>query len=135
MDNPEKVEHDNVRIDKWLWAARFFKTRALATLAVQGGKVHVNGKRVKPSHVLKRDDYLEIIKGPIQFDIQVKGLSGRRGPAAQASQLYEENPESKIRREQREMQLRSDWSMRPHPPIRPDKHGRRRLIQIKTHID
>ncbi len=135
MKNPEKVEHDNVRIDKWLWAARFFKTRALATLAVQGGKVHVNGKRVKPSHVLKRDDYLEIIKGPVQFDIQVKGLSGRRGPATQASQLYEEDPASKVRREQREMQLRAEWSMRPHPAVRPDKHGRRRLIQIKIQAE
>src|SRR5947207_14964232 len=85
---------DGVRIDKWLWAARFFKTRALAATAVQGGRVHVNGERVKPAKLVRADDVLEITKGPERWTVSVKDLAERRGPPAAAPTLYAEATET-----------------------------------------
>ena len=83
-----------IRIDKWLWAARFFKTRSLATQAVDGGKVHCNGDRIKPARGVQIGDELRIRQGAQEFIVMVRGLSERRGPASEAVLLYEETPES-----------------------------------------
>ena len=118
---------DKVRIDKWLWAARFFKTRSLATEAVAGGRVHMDGQRVKPAKDVRVGDRLEITIGEAIFAVEVLGLADKRGPASQAQGLYEESEESRARRE-RQRELR-----RMAPPLghdlqgRPSKRDRRRL--------
>lgn len=89
-----------VRIDKWLWAARFFKTRSLATQAVEGGKVKLNGVRVKPARQLGPGDRLRVHVGEYEWDITVLALSDRRGPAREARALYQEEETSRARREQ-----------------------------------
>ena len=97
---------DRVRIDKWLWAARFFKTRSLATEAVDGGKVEVNGERAKPAKLIKVGDEVRLRLGPYEHMLIVKGLEERRGPASVAQGLYEETAASKDAREKLSAQLR-----------------------------
>ncbi len=92
-------DDNRVRVDKWLWAARFFKTRSLAAQAVDGGRVQVNGARVKPARELKIGDEVVVTVGETTWTIDVRGLSIRRGPATEARTLYEERPESIARRE------------------------------------
>lgn len=90
---------DRVRIDKWLWAARFFKTRSLATDAVDGGKVEINGETAKPSKAVKVGDEVRLRSGPFEYRLTVRALGERRGSAAIAQSLYEESEESKRTRE------------------------------------
>ena len=116
-----------VRLDKWLWAARFFKTRALATDAVSGGHVHVNGERSKPAHPLKCGDLLKITKAGTTFEIKVTALSERRGTATAAQALYVEDPESLARRQQQGLLYRLNALSSPRPLKRPDKRERRQL--------
>ena len=97
---------DRVRIDKWLWAARFFKTRSLATDAVEGGKVELNGEAVKPAKGVKVGDEVRIRLGPYEHVVDVRGLAERRGAPAVAQALYEERPESIAARERLREQLR-----------------------------
>jgi ribosome-associated heat shock protein Hsp15 len=99
-------ESDRVRLDKWLWAARFFKTRSLATEAVAGGKVEVNGEHAKPSKGLKVGDEVRVRLSPYEHVLIVRALSERRGPAAAAQALYEETPASRDARERLAAQLR-----------------------------
>lgn len=120
-------EAERVRIDKWLWAARFFKTRSLATAAVEGGKITVNGDRPKPSRVLKVGDQLSIQIGYSQFVVNVLQLSGQRGPAPVARTLYEETAESAALREQQAEQRRLQGDV--HGAGRPTKRDRRSLDQ------
>jgi len=114
-----------VRLDKWLWAARFFKTRSLAAVAVDGGKVRLNGEGAKPSRVLKPGDELAIRVGELEWVVEVKALSRQRGPAAQAALLYTERDDSRARR-QAATALRK---AQPHPGAgvkgRPTKKDRR----------
>jgi ribosome-associated heat shock protein Hsp15 len=110
-------------MDKWLWAARFFKTRSLATEAVNGGKVHLNGNRCKPGRTLSFGDILEIRKGPYTFTVTLQGLSNRRGPAKEAVLLYEESLESAEKRER--VRLGMQAQIRPTPGGRPTKKDRR----------
>lgn len=120
---------DRVRLDKWLWAARFFKTRALATEAVNGGRVHLNGQRAKPSKDVRLGDEIVMTRpGAAPMTLHVRGLSDRRGPAPEAQALYEETPESMEAREKDRLMRR----MAPPPPgadlgPRPTKRDRRRL--------
>jgi ribosome-associated heat shock protein Hsp15 len=89
---------DPVRVDKWLWAARLYKTRNQATEAVVGGRVHVNGERVKPSKAVHTGDTLEVTIGMVRRTLSVTGLAERRGPASVAATMYEETPESRAAR-------------------------------------
>src|SRR5581483_8169966 len=97
---------DQVRIDKWLWAARFFKTRSLATEAVLGGRVHVNGARVKPAKEVRAGDTVEVTTAGIKRTVVVAALSDKRGPASVAQTLYEETPESAVERERQTAERR-----------------------------
>src|SRR5687768_7479085 len=97
---------EQVRIDKWLWAARFFKTRGAATEAVLGGHVHLNGARVKPAKELRGGEKLEVRRGELRWTVIVRGLAERRGPASVAATLYEETPESVAAREQHALDRR-----------------------------
>lgn len=128
MTDPQHI--DKVRLDKWLWAARFFKTRSLAAEAVSGGKVHVNGSRAKPARAVQIGDILSIRRGPYEFVIVVQGLSSQRGPAKQAVLLYEETSESLHKRESVAAQLRSRVRDTPHPERKPTKRDRRRIIRF-----
>jgi ribosome-associated heat shock protein Hsp15 len=122
---------DGVRIDKWLWAARFFKTRTLAANAVLGGRVHVNGERVKPSRPVQANDRLEITKGSERWTVVVKGLADRRGPAAQAQQLYAETEQSRAQRERQALERRLARPPGAELGERPTKQARRRLDALR----
>ena len=121
---------EKVRIDKWLWAARFFKTRSLASKAVSGGHVHLNGQRVKPSRTVLEGDALEIRKGALTFAVTILGLDDRRGPASVARLLYEESPESMAKREQVKEERRLITAPAGKPDRRPDKRNRRKIRQF-----
>ena len=116
-----------VRLDKWLWAARFFKTRTLAVEAITGGKVHVNGNRVKPAHGVASGDELRIRKGPYEFTILVRALSTQRGPAPAARLLYEETPESRETRDHLAGLHRLSALASPRSDKRPNKKQRRQI--------
>jgi ribosome-associated heat shock protein Hsp15 len=119
-----------VRIDKWLWAARFFKTRALAAEAVAGGKIEINGSRPKPSRTVRPGDQLTIRRGPYQWAVTVKDVSKLRGPAVQAQGLYEEAEESVRRREAAIAQLKFERPPEFDVPGRPSKKDRRAMTRF-----
>lgn len=122
---------EHVRIDKWLWAARFFKTRSAATDAVLGGRVHLNDARVKPSKQIHLDDTVEIQIGQQHWNVTVRGLSEQRGPASAAATLYEESPESRELREQRASELRLARPFGADLGARPTKRDRRRIESLR----
>jgi ribosome-associated heat shock protein Hsp15 len=126
-----ETEDSAIRIDKWLWAARFFKTRALAAQAVAGGKVKVNGERAKAARAVRLDDALSIHIGAYEYLVRVRALSARRGPASQAALLYEESEPSIMVR--KELANRLSAEARYAPPVegRPSKKERRQVIQFK----
>ncbi len=124
------TETAKARLDKWLWAARFFKTRTLAVEAIAGGKVHLNSNRVKPGHGIAIGDQLRIRKGPYEFIVQVKELSTRRGPAPVAAMLYEETPESRATRDQLAELHRLSVLAAPHAERRPNKKQRRQITRF-----
>jgi ribosome-associated heat shock protein Hsp15 len=119
---------ESIRIDKWLWAARFFKTRSAATEAVLGGHVHVGGARVKPSRELRVGETVEIVIGRARRTVVVAGLAERRGPAAVAATLYEETSESLAAREELRLERRLT---QPIFGARPTKLERRRLEALR----
>ena len=123
---------ESTRIDKWLWAARFYKTRRLAHDAITAGHVHINGQRVKPARLLRRDEIVTIKKAMVEFEIVVTDLSDKRGSASVAQTLYRETPQSIVRREQIQRQ-RSLQAHAPAPPRRPDKRQRGRIIRFQRH--
>jgi ribosome-associated heat shock protein Hsp15 len=125
---------ETVRLDKWLWAARFFKTRALATEAINGGHVHLNGSRPKPSRPLKAGDRLSIRRGQDEYEVEVLALAEKRGPASVAQQLYREDEQSRLHRERLAEERRLVAAAEPRPARRPDKKGRRQIIRF-THRD
>jgi len=119
------------RIDKWLWAARFFKTRSAATDAVLGGRVQVNGARVKPSKEIKRDDVVDVQAGTVRFTVVVSALADKRGPASVAATLYGETEESRALREQRARERRLAVPLGADLGARPTKRDRRRLEALR----
>lgn len=122
-------DDDKVRMDKWLWAARFYRTRALAKDAIEGGKVHCDGQRVKVSKEVKPGMVLTVRQGFDEKTVVVKALSEVRGPASVAQQLYEETPESIAARQLHQEQRRSQNLA--HPEHRPNKKQRRMIHQFK----
>jgi ribosome-associated heat shock protein Hsp15 len=124
-------EEGRVRLDKWLWAARFFKTRALAAEAVEGGKVQVNGERPKRARPVQPGDELRIRLGAYEHIVMVRALSDRRGPATAAAALYEETEASRVAREERSVQLKSLHSLFRPEKGRPTKKDRRDIERLK----
>lgn len=125
---------DAIRLDVWLWAARFFKTRSLAKQALETGKAEIGGQRAKPSRTVRVGDALQVVRGEETFEIVVKALSDQRGPAPVAQALYEESEASRLRRaELRAQRIAERNGYRP-PDQRPDKRARR-LIRALGDID
>jgi ribosome-associated heat shock protein Hsp15 len=122
---------EQVRVDKWLWAARFYKTRSAATDAVLGGRVHVNGARVKPSKDIRVDDTIEVTIDAMRWTVVVTGLSERRGPASVAATLYVEKPESVEARERQALERRMARPLGADLGARPTKLYRRRLEALR----
>jgi ribosome-associated heat shock protein Hsp15 len=120
-----------MRIDKWLWAARFFKTRALATEAVRAGHVQVGGERVKPAREIKVGDSVEIRRGSYTWTVVVRALAERRGPATEAAALYEETEASRESRERRRAEQRLARPLGADLGTRPTKQDRRRLDALR----
>ena len=133
MGKQEKFEP--VRIDKWLWAARFFKTRGVAREAISGGKVHLNGQRVKPGRALSVGDQLSVQRGQDEYLIEVLELSSRRGPAAVAQTLYQESEDSRLKRERLAEQRKLEREAHAGRERRPDKRQRRRLVRFKHNME
>ncbi len=123
---------DGVRLDKWLWAARFFKTRALAKKAVEGGKVLLQGSRVKTSKEIHLDHILLIKQGPDEKTVVVTGLSDRRGSATEAAKLYLETEESISKREEARAHRKAVYQSMPVTDKKPTKKERRQIIRFKS---
>ncbi len=116
-----------VRIDKWLWAARLLKTRSLAAEAVKGGRVEINGQRIKPSREVRPGDRIEVTLGPVRRVVVVRATAERRGPAVEAARLYEETVESIAERERQAAERRLAWPSAGQGGGRPTKRDRRRF--------
>ena len=126
----EEESSAEVRLDKWLWAARFFKTRALAAESAGGGKIEINGERAKPSRIVRPGDRLCIRRGPFEWTVIVKDTSPLRGPAPQAQRLYEETEESARRRAAAAAQLKLERPPEFAPSTRPSKKDRRAIAHF-----
>lgn len=122
---------EEARIDRWLWAARFYKTRTAATDAVAGGRVHLNGARVKPAKDVRPGDTLDVTIGDTRREVVVVAVAERRGPASVAQSLYEETPDSIARREQRAADRRFARPLGADLGARPKKQDRRRLEALR----
>ena len=122
--------NEKIRLDKWLWAARFFKTRSLASQAVNGGRVHLNGSRIKASRAVNIGDTLLINKSGMEFEIIVLALNDKRRPAVEARQLYEESSESIAKRSEQAEQRKLIRAGQPAPAKRPDKRDRRKIREF-----
>jgi ribosome-associated heat shock protein Hsp15 len=123
----QKSPDEQLRIDKWLWAARFFKTRSLAAEAVAGGKVEINGARAKPSRAIHPGDQVSIRRGSYEWAVIVMGVAARRGPAPEAQQLYQETEESIRKREATAAQLKLERPPEFDSSGRPSKKDRRAI--------
>ena len=119
---------DDLRFDKWLWAARFFKTRSLATTAIDGGRAHLNGARVKPAHKIRIGDIVDLTRGNERLTVTVLDLSDKRGPAPSAQALYEESEDS-IARRARPADAPVESGRRGG---RPTKQDRRRMQRLRN---
>jgi len=124
-------DEKRIRLDKWLWAARFFKTRALAADAVETGKVEVNGERAKRAKQLQAGDSLRIRLGPYHHLVTVRALSERRGPASVAATLYEESAEGRRAREAMQVQVKAAQSVPGYERGRPTKKDRREIEKMR----
>ncbi|WP_435928724.1 ribosome-associated heat shock protein Hsp15 [Dryocola sp. BD613] len=120
-----------VRLDKWLWAARFYKTRAVAREMIEGGKVHYNGQRSKPSKIVELNAMLTLRQGNDERTVKVLGITEQRRPATEAMQLYAETAESIEKREKMALSRKMNSLTMPHPDRRPDKKERRDLMKFK----
>ena len=126
---------DRIRVDKWLWAARFFKTRSIAKTAIEGGKVHLDGQRVKVSREITVGETLVIKQGWDEKEIVVLGLSAQRGPATVARELYEETAASIEKREREAQARKAAGGAVARPRQRPGKHQRKALERLRKQFD
>lgn len=125
---------DSVRFDRWLWAARFYKTRTLATSEVTGGKARLNGERVKPAAPVKVGDTVRVMKAPYEWVVEVTGLAERRGSAREARKLYQETEASREKREKRRIQMREVPVPTYEGKGRPTKKERREIDEMKRRL-
>ena len=123
------MSNDSLRLDRWLWFTRFYKTRTAASAAVQGGHVRVNGERARASVRVRAGDEIKLQRQQLEYELTVRGIPSRRGSASEARTCYQESEESAARREQRVLELRRDRLQMPMTRGRPDKHTRRQLRQ------
>jgi ribosome-associated heat shock protein Hsp15 len=130
-NGPADTSAGAARIDRWLFAVRLFKSRSLASQAVGGGKVHINGERVKPSHSVRPGDQVSFVRGAIEFECTVTTIPARRGPASAASRCYEETSLSQARRAEHVERMRIAAALAPRPDERPDKHDRMLLRRLR----
>lgn len=130
-----KADSESVRLDRWLWAARFFKTRRLAADAIKGGKVSVDGVRAKPAKELRAGSEVRLTKESYEFVVIVRGLAAQRGPAVEAQKLYQELESSIERRQHLAEQRKIAAAAMPQVDHRPDKRDRRRLAEFKRKQD
>ena len=126
---------DSLRLDRWLWFTRFYKTRTAATAAVQGGHVRVNGERARTSVRVRPRDEIRLQRQQLEYVLTVVGIPARRGPASEARACYQESEESVARREQQLTELRRDRLQMPMTRGKPDKHTRRRLRRRNRDAD
>jgi ribosome-associated heat shock protein Hsp15 len=119
------------RLDRWLFAVRLFKSRSLAAEAVTGGRVHLNGERVKPSRGVRPGDTVTFTRGAVVFECVVVSVPLRRGPATEAARCYDESPASRARREEFSARMKLAAALTPRPEDRPDKHDRRLLRRLR----
>ncbi len=120
-----------IRLDKWLWAARFYKTRNIARTMIEGGKVDYNGVRAKPSRIVEVGAKVKLLQGNLRKEVEILALSDVRGPAPIAQLLYRETEESVALRTKMQEQIRLNALLSPHPDNRPNKKERRKLLEIK----
>ncbi len=126
---------DRLRVDKWLWAARFFKTRSIAKTAIEGGKVHLDGQRVKVSREICVGEILVIKQGWDEQEVVVLGLSAQRGPAPIAQELYEETSASIEKREREAQARKAAGGAVARPTQKPGKHQRKALERLRKQFD
>jgi ribosome-associated heat shock protein Hsp15 len=131
MSELEETGPRATRIDRWLFGVRLFKSRSAAADAVSGGRVHLNGERVKPSHGIKPSDIVTFTRGTAVFECVVAAVPLLRGPASEAARCYDETPASKARREEFAARMKVAGGLNPKPDDRPDKHDRRLLRQLR----
>ena len=127
------TQDDNsaIRLDKWLWAARFYKSRALARALIEGGKVHYNGQRSKPGKVVEVGAHLKLWQGDEEKEVEIRQLTVQRRSAGEAQQLYHETAQSVAKRAKNAEARRLNALYAPHPDTRPDKKQRRDLLRLK----
>ena len=122
------VNVNKLRIDKWCWMTRFYKTRRLATEAITKGHVFVNGQKIKPAYNVKLNDIIKISKDRIEWEVELVALPKRRGPAKEAQQMYQETTQGLENRLSQEAQNRADRITRPREDVKPDKHQRKNYV-------
>ncbi len=127
----ENKEDTEVRLDKWLWAARFYKTRSLARSMIEGGKVDYNGVKAKPSRTVEIGALVKVLQGNIRREVEIVKISDQRGPAVVAQTLYKETEKSIAEREKQIEQIKLNSLLAPHPDEKPNKKDRRALISMK----
>lgn len=131
---PPAAAHGAARLDRWLFAVRLFRSRTLAAQAASGGRVHVNGARVKPAHEVRPGDQISLVRGGLEFDCTVTAVPARRGPAPAAARCYAESPASVARRAAFATQQRLAAALTPRPRERPGKHERALLRRLRGRI-
>ncbi|OOF45196.1 heat-shock protein [Rodentibacter trehalosifermentans] len=128
------MEEKDVRLDKWLWAARFYKTRSLAKAMIEGGKVHYNGQRAKVSKIVEVGAVLKLRQGNEEKEVEILALSDQRRGAPEAQLLYRETEQSVKKREEMTWARKNNALSMPHPERRPNKKERRDLLKFKHQI-